>query len=145
MKICKNCGRKILEDELEYTVNDDTPDEYVLCESCHDSMWEDNKIVMCEGCGCWFDVNKIHDEGEDFAPCPRCGRDIVDGLTKEEWEDEYHNRYSVVVKMGQNSRGYVISAKDPREMMNKLVGHVRLMSGAEIFYSEILLDKDVIE
>lgn len=146
MSICKNCGRKILEDDLEYIVNDGTPDEYVQCESCHDSKWEDNKIVLCEACGCWFDTDKIHDEGEDFAPCPKCGCDIVDGLTKEEWEEEHClPRYSVIVKMGQYSRGYVISAKDPRDMMEKLLRHIGLMSGAEIFYSEILLDEDVIE
>lgn len=146
MNICKNCGREIPLDCLEHTVNEGTPDEYVLCESCHDSMWEDNKIVLCESCGCWFDADKIHDKGEDFAPCPKCGCDIVDGLTKEEWEEEHRlSRYSVVVKMGQYSRGYVISAKDPHNMMEKLLRHIGLMSGAEIFYSEILLDEDVIE
>jgi len=29
--------------------------------------------------------------------------------------------------------------------MEKLLRHIGLMSGAEIFYSEILLDEDVIE
>ena len=40
MKICKTCGKFILDDEngdLAFTVNPGLPDkEYVECESCHD-------------------------------------------------------------------------------------------------------------
>lgn len=58
MKICKTCGKFILDDEngdLAFTVNPGLPDkEYVECESCHDHAIDRSKIIQCEACGEWF-------------------------------------------------------------------------------------------
>lgn len=55
MKICKTCGKFILDDEngdLAFTVNPGLPDkEYVECESCHDHAIDRSKIIQCEACG----------------------------------------------------------------------------------------------
>lgn len=85
--ICGVCGREIFWDEIYTTVNEGLQNEYVACECYHDSEWDGGSIVMCEGCGRWFSSSSIPDEevhGESFAPCPICGKDIVEGLTAEE-------------------------------------------------------------
>lgn len=60
-------------------------------------------------------------------------------------DEQYIQKYSVIVKAGNMSRGYVVYAGSAFDMMKKLMEHVTLYSCAEIIYSEILLDKDVIE
>lgn len=64
MKICKTCGKFILDDEdgeLAFTVNPGIPDkEYVECESCHDDAIDRNKIIQCEACGEWFSNDVLH-------------------------------------------------------------------------------------
>ena len=135
MKICKTCGKFILDDkndELAFTVNPGVPDrEYVECESCHDSSIDRQKIIQCEACGEWFSTDVLHSDeeeigGDTFCACPACGKDIVDGMTREERrqdeDDAYTPQYSVVVQFTNGgSRGYLISATDKRQMLNKLL------------------------
>lgn len=90
IKICAVCGRVINEDEdTVYTINEGTDREYIECEQCHDQEWEVNAITNCEGCGRWFSTDILQSEevapGHTFCPCPVCGKDVVDGLTKEEF------------------------------------------------------------
>ena len=152
--ICKTCGRIINEDEeLAYTVNHGLEDEYVQCELCHDADWEESKIVICEACGEWFTPDKLHDEKlsetHSFTPCPICGKDIVDGCSREdvleELPEEMHlERFSVIIHWANGgSRGYVIAAKDANEMMKKLMERVDLKLLQSISYSPILIDEDV--
>lgn len=71
---------------------------------------------------------------------------MVECVSREEFEEEHFlSKYSVVVKMGNYSRGYVISAQNPTDMMKKLMKRAELCSAAEIIYSEIIIDEDVIK
>lgn len=87
MSTCKKCGATIEPDE-ERIINEKTDSAYPVCESCFESMWDKDEITKCEGCGNWYEYDKLESEGEvggdSFVPCPSCGRDIVDGLTREE-------------------------------------------------------------
>ena len=155
MKICKTCGKFILDDEegaLAFTVNPGIPDkEHVECESCHDHAIDRNKIIQCEACGEWFSNDVLHDEeiGDDsFCECPRCGKDIVEGLTRTEFEDgHFIPKYAAVVTFGSMTRGYQIAAHGSNEAMEKLLKHLgeSSMNGmTAVHISEILLDKDII-
>lgn len=72
------------------------PDDFD-CDSCHynvtcfDNMWDNDDLTHCDNCGIWFENKLIHEEiiGDHcFAPCPKCDRDIIDGMTREELLDE---------------------------------------------------------
>ncbi len=106
-------------------------------------------IISCENCGSYFTPDRLHDEhigGFTFTECPACGKDIVECVSREEFEEEHFlSKYSVIVRMGNYSRGYVISAQNPTDMMKKLMRRTELCSAAEISYSEILMDEDVIK
>lgn len=85
--ICSKCGRVIEPDEIPYTHNDKTDRECTVCDECHDAMWESNQITHCEFCGCWYDTSMLKSDpepvgGDTFTPCPGCGHDIVDGMTR---------------------------------------------------------------
>lgn len=106
-------------------------------------------MKTCKICGCSFDDDNccgvVVNEGMD-TECPSCGKDVVECVSREEFEEEHFlSKYSVVVKMGNYSRGYVISAQNPTDMMKKLMKRAELCSAAEIIYSEILIDEDVIK
>ena len=85
--ICSKCGRVIEPDEIPYTHNGKTDRECTVCDECHDAMWESNQITHCEFCGCWYDTSMLKSDpelvgGDTFTPCPGCGHDIVDGMTR---------------------------------------------------------------
>lgn len=153
MKICKTCGRFILDDEngeLTFTVNPGIPDkEYVECESCHDNS--------CEACGEWFSNDMLHSDaveigGDIFCTCPACGKDIVDGMTREEraLEDEEHYipKYSVVVQFTNGGTcGFLISADNKRKMMEKLMdrlGEGNISCVETIHIGFVHMDEDII-
>lgn len=159
MKICKTCGKFILDDEegeLAFTVNPDIPDkEYVECESCHDYAIDRNKIIQCEACGEWFSNDVLHSDekeigGDTFCACPSCGKDIVDGTTREERrkEDSYIPQYSIVVQFTNGgSRGFLISADDKRQALVKLMdrlgeGNIACIDSIHIGF--VYLDSDII-
>lgn len=149
IKVCAVCGRVMNEDEdTVYAINEGTDREYIECEQCHDQEWEVNAITNCEGCGRWFSTDILQSEevapGHTFCPCPVCGKDVVDGLTKEEFmEDVYIPKFSVVVRFCNQSRGYIVSANSRQETMKKLVDKIDMTGVDSINIAEILLDEDV--
>ncbi len=60
-------------------------------------------------------------------------------------ETAYTPRFSVIVKSTNFSRGYVIRATDAIDLLQKLSERCTLPYNAEISYSEILLDSDIID
>ena len=95
-KVCAICGFVINDDEnIAYTVNAGTCQEYIECVRCHDQEWEVNTITDCAGCGCWFSTSLLQSEevvpGHTFCSCPACGKDIVEGLTKEDFINNIQN------------------------------------------------------
>ncbi len=56
----------------------------------------------------------------------------------------YIPRFSVIVKSTNFCRGYVIRATDAVDLLRKLSERCTLPYNAEISYSEILLDSDII-
>lgn len=99
IKVCAVCGRVMNEDEdTVYTINEGTDREYIECEQCHDQEWEVNAITNCEGCGRWFSADILQSEevapGHTFCPCPASAKDVVDGLTKEEFMEDVYTRNS---------------------------------------------------
>lgn len=148
---CAKCGRVMNDNEdVIYTINKGTNREYVECETCHEAEWDDSKIDVCAGCGEWFTMDVLHSEKltprDTFCPCPSCGKDFVEGTTREEIlaeADRYIPRYSVVVQNGDgNSRGYVISAENRPQAIMKLSEHTDLSFAVSIYIAEILLDTD---
>lgn len=59
--------------------------------------------------------------------------------------ESYRPRYSVIVKCGQYSRGYIVRAKSPADLLRKLSEKISPLNSAEISYAEILLDSDEID
>lgn len=150
MKTCKICGCSFDEENCEgVVVNEGMDSEYFVCCDCVPDECNNGHIISCENCGSYFSPDKLHDEhigGFTFTECPSCGKDVVECVSREEFEEEHFlSKYSVVVKMGNYSRGYVISAQNPTDMMKKLMKRAELYSAAEIIYSEILIDEDVIK
>lgn len=152
-KICKSCGREINEadGDMVFTVNPGLPSEYVECECCHDLSWDDHKIIHCAACGGWFTPDAIHEEevaGDTFCACPSCGKDMVDGTTRAEFEDErFVPKYAAVVSFCNMTRGYQIAANGTNEAMEKLLKHIGEsgMTGVTaVHISEILLGNDII-
>lgn len=87
---CSECGEPVYDDGSyvpDYRIlNDETPSRRIVCENCFDALWEAGKISQCEACGEWFDYSLFHDEliGDDmFTACPACGRDVIEGDTRE--------------------------------------------------------------
>ena len=60
-------------------------------------------------------------------------------------QQDYIPRFSVIVKSGNFSRGYVIRAIDSIDMLRQLSERASLPNNAEIIYSEILVDSDIID
>jgi hypothetical protein len=150
MKTCKICGRSSDDDNCcGVVVNEGMDNEYFVCEDCVPDECNNGHIISCENCGSYFTPDRLHDEhigGFTFTECPACGKDIVECVSREEFEEEHFlSKYSVIVRMGNYSRGYVISAQNPADMMKKLMRRAELCSAAEISYSEILMDEDVIK
>ncbi len=86
-------------------------------------------------------------EVRDITPfCAQCGA-CMDDIEEIDEEESYMSRFSVVVKGGDfaPSRGYVVRATGPIDMLQKLSERVNLCNSATIAYSEILLDSDIID
>lgn len=149
---CAKCGRIMNDSEdLIYIVNEGTDKQYVECETCHDDEWERNNIILCDGCGRWFTTDMLHSEevkpGHTFCPCPVCGKDIVEGETREEFleeiEDTYIPRYSVVVIYGNGTtRGFIVNADGRKQAMEKLFQQIDIGFVTSIHIAEILLEED---
>ena len=108
MKTCKICGCSFDEENFEgIIVNEGMDNEYHVCCDCVPSECNNGHIISCEACGSYFSADKLHDEeieGHSFTACPACGKDVVEGLSRAEFEDEYYcPRYSVVVRQFNGS------------------------------------------
>lgn len=82
-----------------------------------------------------------------FCPCPVCGKDIVEGETREEFleeiEDTYIPRYSVVVIYGNGTtRGFIVNADGRKQAMEKLFQKIDIGFVTSIHIAEILLEED---
>lgn len=115
-----------------------------------DSARDQSKIVQCDACGEYFTSDVLHDEeicGHTFTACPNCGKDMVDCMTREEFEKEHQpRRYVVVVRNTDGSqRGYVVAMDNSAgvgDVVKKLAGKVNLSPAASITIAEILMDED---
>lgn len=147
-KICKCCGKIIKDDDDCFVVNFGTPEEFVQCWTCHISDMDNGRVLQCEACGEYFSADVLHDEeiGDDsFCACPSCGRDIVEGMTREEFADEHRLiRFAVVVRFFNGPRGYVVSVPvgERATVVKKLAEKVDLSGASDITYAEILLEED---
>lgn len=148
MEICKICGRPISEYDMQFVVNPGLPTEYVECELCHDASCDSGRVVRCKACGNYYSADAIRSEdihGHNFAPCPHCGKDVVDGLTRDEFLDDlYIPKYAVIVQFANGtSRGYAIAADNADDLMKRILDKVSMAGVTAIHMSEILLDEDV--
>lgn len=101
VKFCSQCGRLIQTDEVSYEHNfgihrllQEGVRGNIVCSACHDTMWENGEISRCENCGNWYNNSLLKSDpepvgGDTFTPCPHCGCDIVDGMTREERVKEH--------------------------------------------------------
>lgn len=94
--LCAKCGCLIENNEGlyggPYEINSGLPSHFNVCKSCRDDMWDTNEIIMCDNCGEWYTANALKDEeicGQTFTECPNCKCDIVECLTREEYEKAY--------------------------------------------------------
>ncbi len=92
IEFCSKCGRMI-EDEDFDVHNYGTDRQCIVCQDCHDEMIDRNQIIQCEKCAFWYENNLLKADhepigGDTFVACPNCGRDIVDGKTREERIEE---------------------------------------------------------
>lgn len=148
--ICKTCGHIINEDEENFiVVNSGLDSEFVICDSC--ACKDHAKYHVCEACGRWFTGDVIHDEvlskRVTFTPCPSCGKDIVDCMSREEMmEEAAPYRFSVIVSYTNGyNRGYMIEAEDRKEVLEKLIDHISPLGVVNITISEILSDDDILK
>lgn len=68
-----------------------TRQEVRVCCSCEEAGCNSGKVIQCDACGELFTSDVLHDEeiaGHSFTACPACGRDVVEGLTRESFEKE---------------------------------------------------------
>lgn len=148
MKTCKICGCSFDEENFEgVVVNEGIDNEYHVCCDCVPSECNNGHIISCEACGSYFSADKLHDEeieGHSFTACPACGKDVVEGLSRAEFEDEYFcPRYSVVVRQFSGSvRGYIVSANSRHEVMKRLLEKLDFNYVAEVSIGEILVKED---
>ena len=124
--------------------------EFRICYGCKDEAVNSGKIIQCDACGEYFTPDVLHDEeicGHSFTACPACGKDVVDCMTREEFEKEHQPcRYTVVVRNVDGSqRGYVVSVDSSagiNGVVQKLAGKVNLDHAASIIIAEILTGED---
>lgn len=118
--------------------------------------YRDNSIDVVDDKKDWdyICVDMLHSEdpvpGHTFCPCPSCGKDFVEGMTRDEFLEEVENtyipKYSVVVIYGNGTtRGFVVNADGRKQAMEKLCQKVDLSFITSIHIAEVLLDEDVIE
>ncbi len=122
--------------------------EFRICCGCMEAACNNGQVIQCNACGESFTSDVLHDEeigGHSFTACPACGKDVVDGLTRTEFEKEHRPyRYAVIVRsFNGGQRGYVVSvAGGVSDAIKKLAGKVNLDSAASITAAEILVEED---
>ncbi|WP_281692929.1 hypothetical protein [Agathobaculum desmolans] len=143
---CTECGCEI-EAEEERWLNEGTTQKRAICQNCHEALWDNGKIISCESCCEWYDLECIRAEtifGNTFAECPHCHRDIVDGYTKEEHLEEYGGKKMTCTMIytlmhtwdnADGTGGTVLAASEKpellREQMHDALAEVRMQQEAE--------------
>lgn len=148
--VCKTCGHIIDENmEIVHVVNSGLDSEFVICEDC--ALHDQEKYHICDACGEWFTDDVIHDEilskRITFTPCPSCGKDIVECMSREEMLHEAEPyRFSVIVTYTSGyNRGYMVEVDDCKEVLSKLLDHIDNAGISNIAVSEILVEEDMIK
>ena len=147
MEKCKICGEM-------FNIWDTSPvnigeEKFHICGTCLESERDAGRIISCDACGQYSTTDALHDEeigGHPFTACPACGKDVVDGLTREQFANEYRPiRYAVMVHFRNSTRGYVVSVpvgEGTATVIKKLAEKVDLTGVSKIACAEILLDED---
>ena len=132
MKTCKNCGCEIKEFDTCHTVNFGLPEEYIQCDGCHDDQWDRNDITMCEACGQWYEVDKLHrrDNHSEFTPCPNCGCDIVEALTEQEFDAAYGN--GKTLSFEEEFRQFIIGKLEAQDKKEITVSNIRFWTNGDV-------------
>ncbi len=146
MKKCKICGCMFDEKDEGIIVNEGLESEFRICGTCLESECNAGRIMSCEDCGRYFTADALHDEeieGNSFTACPHCGKDVVEGLTREQFVEEHEpDRYAVVVQFYNNTRGYVVRVQRGESALKKLAEKVDLRGAVSVTCSQILLKED---
>lgn len=152
MVACKICGEKIEYNDImsAVVINKGMDSQHVLCHSCLCEAQNNGKVIQCESCGENYTADALHDEeifGNSFTMCPSCGKDVVDGFTREEFVAEYRpRRYAVTVRYPSGPRGYIVSVNIGEDgvasALKKLAERVDLGGAMEISIAEVLLEED---
>jgi len=122
--------------------------EIRVCCSCAETACNNGKVIQCDACGESFTADVLHDEeicGHSFTACPACGKDVVERLTREEFEKEHRPyRYAMIVRsFNGGQRGYIVSVVGGvSDAIKKLAGKVNLDGAASITAAEILTEED---
>lgn len=124
--------------------------ELRICFSCADTARNSGKVIQCDACRECFTPDLLHDEeifGHSFTACPTCGKDVMEGMTREEFEKEHRpRRYAAVVRNADGSqRGYVVSVDSSDgigAVHKKLVGKTKLDRAVSIVIGEVLTNED---
>ena len=93
--------------------------------------------------------HQIH--GNSFTACPSCGKDIVERMTREEFEEEYAlYKYALDVSfISGRHRGFTVEAYSVPEAIRKLLASMEKRNDAAgihaITCSLILLKEDEIK
>lgn len=145
MKKCEICGETFEVWDCS-PINRGTEKAFHVCQSCLESECNAGRIISCEACGEYFTTDMLHDEkieGQSFTACPSCGKDVVEGMTREQFAEEHAPfRYAVVVQFYNNTRGYIVAAHHDESVIKKLAEKVDLQGAVSITFSQILLPED---
>ena len=117
-----------------------------FCKTCGESINEDEEFAITVNSGLESEYN-VEDPNRSFVPCPVCGKDIVEGMTREEMNEEYvPEKYIAIVRyIRGGSRAYIIYAHDANEMMQKLLEHADMRFVSGIDFCEVLTDSDILK
>lgn len=153
---CAECGNPFTLDDCELpeprTINDGTEHERIVCDSCFESMWDNGDIVNCISCGGWFEPSVAPSYAEEigddiFTQCPNCGKDMIDGRTREEFLEDVERYPSYAVTMlyndGDNSTYLFPTAEKRSEFIDQQLKNFKQESGyvgsASLYGGEILV------
>lgn len=91
---CSCCGGMFDATEEGTAVHGAHGMRFYLCDTCLEAECNAGRVISCEACGEYFAAGALHDEeveGESFTPCPLCGADVVEALSRENFTEKYRN------------------------------------------------------
>lgn len=150
---CHECGDDCRADEKR-SVFYERDAAHKVCEFCLSELENSGKVIRCEACGDVFTADMLKDEkihGQSFTACPHCGRDVVDGLSREKFKEEYApDKFVAIVNyVNGEARGMTVEANSLAEAYSRVVDcHVKRGNAGgikSVACSQILWDKDEIK